>query len=237
MSGMRKLVIGLVVLLIAAVAADFVAARVFESRVAEELGRRYEIQGRPIVQVRDFPFLPHLVTGHISTVDLAARNVRDRGTTIARVEVHLHDLTIPRSVMLGHSGQVRVGRADGEATVGAAELNRLVADRLQGGTLEVTEDGVRLGVRTTVLGRPVDATLSGRLTAAGGRVVLVPTDVEVESDTGAALPRAVRDALLRRFGFPIPLPRLPAGIQVERIVTQPGFLVVAGQATAIRLPT
>ena len=233
---MRKLIVSLLVLLIAAVAADFVAARVFESRVAEELGRRYEIQGRPIVQVRDFPFLPHLLAGRLTTVDLAARDVRDRGTTVSRVEVHLHDVAIPRSVMLGNGGQVRVGHADGEATIAAAELNRLVADRLQGGSLELTDGGVRLGVRTSVLGRPLDATLIARVGAVNGRIVLQPTDVQVQSPAGGSLPPAVHAALLRQFGFPIPLPRLPAGIQVERVVTQPGFLTVAGEASAIRLP-
>ena len=67
---MRKLLIAVVVLLLLG-AADFVAARVFEDRVTEALQREYDLGQRPVVQVRDVPFLPHLVTGRFSTIDAA----------------------------------------------------------------------------------------------------------------------------------------------------------------------
>ena len=66
---MRKLLVAVVVLLLLGAAADFAAARVFEGRVTEALQREYDLVQRPVVQVRDFPFLPHLLTGRFSTIN------------------------------------------------------------------------------------------------------------------------------------------------------------------------
>ena len=78
---MRKLLIAVVVVLLLLGAADFVAARVFEDRVTEALQREYDLGQRPVVQVRDVPFLPHLVTGRFSTIDVAATDASAKGST------------------------------------------------------------------------------------------------------------------------------------------------------------
>ena len=84
---MRKLLVAAVVLLILGVAADFAAARVFEDRITDALQREYDLGRRPVVQARDFPFLPHLVTGRFSTIDLAATDARAKGVTAVRLEL------------------------------------------------------------------------------------------------------------------------------------------------------
>ena len=77
---MRKLLLAVLVLVLLGAVADFAAARVFEDRVTEALQREYDLGRRPVVQVRDFPFLPHLVTGRFSTIDLAATDASARGS-------------------------------------------------------------------------------------------------------------------------------------------------------------
>ena len=230
---MRKLLVAVLVLLVLGVAADFLAARVAENRVAEVLQREYDLSRRPVVQVRDFPFLPHLLTGRFDTVDLAADDVRARGVTVRRVEVHLHDVTVDRSVLLSGHGTITVGHADGQVELDQAELSRLLAERLQGGSLEVLEDGLRLRVSTDLLGQPVDAVVTGQLGASGGQVRFMPRQVQVQGLPDGALSRQLAAA----FTFPVPLPELPAGIRIERVVTRPGALVVSGRAAAVRVPT
>ena len=152
---MRKLLIAAVVLLILGVAADFAAARVFEDRVTDALQREYDLGRRPVVQVRDFPFLPHLATGRFSTIDVAATDARAKGVNAAQLQLTLHGVRVPRQVMLGESGRITVERADGTIELTEAEVNRLLAERLPGGSLAVGENGVRLRLRTELLGRPV----------------------------------------------------------------------------------
>ncbi|HET7519294.1 MAG TPA: DUF2993 domain-containing protein, partial [Actinomycetes bacterium] len=139
---MRKLLIAAVVLLLLGAAADFAAARVFEDRVTEALQREYDLGRRPVVQVRDVPFLPRLLTGRFSTIDVAATDASAKGINAAQLQLTLHGVEVPREVLLGEPGQVTVERADGTVELTEAEVNRLLADRLQGGALAIEEDGV-----------------------------------------------------------------------------------------------
>ena len=227
---MRRL---LVLLLVAAigVGADFAAARLFEGRVTTALERRYQLGDRPIVQVRDFPFLPHLLTGRFSTVDLAATDARARGITLASVEVHLRGVHVPRTVLLGGHGRVRVDRAEGKLELSQAQINRLLADQLLGGSVTIESSGVRLRVSTEVLGRRVDAAVAGRLGVHDGRLALMPDSVEVNGVRDPVL----EASLLPRFRFDVPLPPLPADIKVDRVDTEPGLVVLTGSAGALEV--
>jgi hypothetical protein len=228
---MRRFLIAVVVLLVLGIAADFGAARLFESRVTTALQRKYDLPERPVVQVRDFPFLPHLLSGRFSTVDLAASDVTTRDITIADLELHLRDVTVPRSVLLGGRGVVRVARTDGAVELSEAEINRLIGERLPGGSLTLGADGVRARVSTEVLGRPLVAIVSGRLSARDGRIAFTPRTVEVEGVRDSALEAQIAS----RFTFDVPLPALPAGFTVERVDTGPGRALLAGRAGAVEI--
>jgi hypothetical protein len=226
-----KLLIGLVVLILAGVGADFAAARYFEGQVAATLARRYRLE-RPIVQVRDFPFLPHLVLGRFNAIDLAASDARAGGVTAERVEVHLHDVRAPRSVLLGEGGAITVGRADGQVELSEEEVNRLLSGALKGGSVRLDRDGVVLSVSTDLAGQPVQASVAGTIGARNGHLEFTPTRIE-----GGTVPPALATQLLSLFRLDVAVPRLPADIQVERVTTAPGALIVSGRAGAVRVAT
>lgn len=230
---MRKLLIAAVVLLILGVAADFAAARVFEDRVTEVIQREYGLDRRPVVQVRDFPFLPHLATGRLETVDVAATDVQAGGVTAARLVLHLHDVRVPRDVLLGERGRVEVGRADGQVELTEAEVNRLLADRLPGASLDVGDDGVRVRLRTEFLGQPVEAVATGRLGASRGAIAFAPEKVELGGGLDPALESQVAPLLAVR----VPLPELPAGLRLEGVDTRPGTVIVTGRAAGVSVAT
>jgi hypothetical protein len=229
----RKLLIAVVVLLILGVAADFAAARVFEDRVTDTLQREYDLDRRPVVQVRDFPFLPHLASGRLSTVDVAATDVRARGVNAARLLLHLHDVRVPRDVLLGEPGGVEVGRADGQVELTEAEVNRLLARQLPGASLTVGQDGVRVRLRTELLGQPLEVVATGGLAAKGNAVAFTPRSVRLGNGRDPAL----ESQIAPRLTFQVPLPELPAGLKLQRVDTRPGTVILDGTATAVRVST
>jgi LmeA-like phospholipid-binding len=230
---MRKLLIAVVVLLLLGAVADFVAARVFEDRVTEALQREYELGQRPVVQVRDFPFLPHLATGRFSTIDVAATDATARGINAAQLALTLHGVRVPRDVMLGEPGRVTVDRADGTIELTETEVNRLLADRLQGGELTIAEDGVEVRTQVQFLGQSVDVVVAGKLGARDGGVTFTAEEVRL-GEQGVLDPSLV-NTLASRFTFQVPLPELPAGVRLERVDTRPGTLVLHGRAASVEV--
>jgi hypothetical protein len=227
---MRKLLIAVAVLVLLGAAADFAAARIFEDRVTEALQREYDLGRRPVVQVRDFPFLPHLATGRFSTIDLAATDATARGINAAQLKLTLHGVRVPREVMLGEPGRITVDRADGTIELSEAEVNRLLADRLQGGRLAIGQDGVQVRTQLQVLGQPLDLLVTGRLGARGGGVTFTPTQIRLGD---RALDPAQEELLSSQLTFRVPLPELPAGVRLERVDTRPGTVVLSGRAAGI----
>jgi hypothetical protein len=225
---MRKLLIAVVVLVLLGAVADFAAARVFEDRVTEALQREYDLGRRPVVQVRDFPFLPHLATGRFSTIDVAATDAKAKGVNAAQLQLTLHGVRVPREVMLGEGGRVTVERADGTIELTEAEVNRLLADRLQGGALELKDDGVEVRVDLALVGQ---ALAKGKLGARDGAVTFTPDEIRL-GDRGRLDP-ATEDVLEDRFTFRVPIPELPAGVRLERVETRPGAVVLSGRAASV----
>jgi hypothetical protein len=226
---MRKLLIAVVVLLILGAAADFAAARVFEDRVSDVLQREYELDRRPVVQVRDVPFLPRLAMGRFSAIDVAATDARTGQLEAARLQVHLRDVRVPRDVLLGRPGRVTAAGADGQIELTEAEVNRLLADRLQGGSLEIGQDEVRVRVPVQLLGQEWDALVTGKLGARDGAVTFSPVSVRLGDGLDPGLGRQI----VSRFAFEVPLPELPAGVRLERVDTRPGTLVLSGRAADV----
>ena len=230
---MRKLLIAVVILVLLGAGADFAAARILEDRVTDALQREYDLGRRPVVQVRDFPFLPHLATGRFSTIDVAATDATAKGVNAAQLQLTLHGVRVPRDVMLGEPGRVTVDRADGTIELTEAEVNRLLADRLQGGSLAIGEDGVEVRAQVPLLGQTLEALVTGELGARDGEVTFTPDEIRL-GDQGRLDP-AAEDLLSDRFTFQVPLPELPAGVRLERVDTRPGTVVLSGRAASVGL--
>jgi hypothetical protein len=229
---MRKLLIAAVVLVLLGAGADFAAARIFEGRVTDALQREYDLGQRPVVQVRDVPFLPHLATGRFSTIDVAATDAKARGVNAAELQLTLHGVRVPREVMLGEPGRVTVEQADGTIELTEAEVNRLLSDRLRGGKLAIKDDGVEVSVDLPLVGQTL---VKGKLGARDGAVTFTPDEIRLGEQ--GRLDPAVENLLSDQFTFQVPLPELPAGVRLERVETRPGTLVLSGRAASVGVST
>ena len=232
---MRRLLLLLASLLallsVLLVAGDFAAGRLFEDRAGHAIQRRLQLERPPSVQVRDFPFLLSLARERLSTVDVAATELRASGVLVQDLQLTMRDVRIPRRLALGRSGTVTVERADGRARISQEEVERLLAARLEGATVRLDERGMQIEVRQTILGREVNALVRGGLSARAGRLVFTPQQVDAG---GLTLPANVLEQL-RGQAFEYPLPPLPGGLVPDRIVTEPGAVVVFGRLGPLQL--
>ena len=153
---------------------------------------------------------------------------------VACAEVILYDRLIPDGALSGapKACELRyVGKEPGAAAISQEEIERLLAARLQGATVRVDERGMQIEVRQTILGREVDALVRGGLSARAGRLVFTPQQVDAG---GLTLPVNVLEQL-RGQAFEYPLPALPGGLVPDRIVTEPGAVVVFGRLGPLQL--
>ena len=92
-------------------------------------------------------------------------------------------------MLLGEPGRVTVERADGTIELTEAEVNRLLADRLQGGELAIEEDGVEVRVQVLFLGQSLDALVTGELGARDGEVTFTAEEVRLDGQGPLDRPR------------------------------------------------
>lgn len=220
---MRKFLVVVVVLAVIGVAADFLASRAFETRTRQVVQQRFALQREPVVQVRDFPFLLSLARGRLDTVDVATSDVDAGDFSLDRLQLDLHGVTIPRDVLFGRPGTISVARAGGQVRITQEEVNRLIKEQLDGAAVELGADGVtvRLTLEGGLLPQPVPVRVLGILTIRGGRIVLLPQRVDAG---GVQVPSALLEQLNQRVAYR--LPALPGGMVPDRVITEPGALVI-----------
>jgi hypothetical protein len=216
---MRKLLVVLVLLGLAAVAADRVAHKL----AADEAEQRLAAEGleEPAVTVRGFPFLTQLAAREFDDVDVTARLVRTGNGRARRVEAHGHDVRVPSG------GDVVVGRLEATGTVPYAEVERRLGR--PGLSLSAAGDGqVRLRSDVPVPGGTLAVTARGEVRVRGTRVRLVPAGLRLQS--GGTVPGSVSALLRDRLSVRFQVPGLPDGVRVERVTAAAsGFVVdVAG---------
>ena len=214
---MRTVLVALVVLLLAAVGADRVAATMAGDRAETRLAA--EGMRDPKVEVRGFPFLTQLLDRRFSEVHVTADEL-DRGSGQAT------DLTMTATdVSAPNDHRATLGGVTATGTVSYAEVLRRSGARDV--RLEPAGQGrVRLRGTASVLGQSLPVAAVGRVHAAGRAIRVVPTGFEVD---GAAVDSAsLLDALRARFTLEYRLTQLPAGVRLTDVVAQQqGFRVTA----------
>jgi len=74
---------------------------------------------------------------------------------------------------------------------------------------------------------------TGKLAVRGNAVAFTPKSVRL----GNGLDPALESQVAPRLTFQVPLPDLPAGLELERVNTRTGTVILDGTATAVRVST
>lgn len=254
---MRRLVIGLIVLVGLLVAADFGSAALAESAVSRQMRQQIGLADDPSVQINGFPFLTQALSGRYSSIDVDAQRLTVGQFREVELTAHLQDVTAPLSMLLGSGPKsVQVAKAEGTVKIGANDLERLVPGvtkvRIEsvdsaaltqlaknGGDSSLAaidpEKAARIVGTVTLLGQPLEVAVVAVLELSGSKAKIVPRDVRQSDGTALPLPGAVQRAVLAQFAQPLDAGTLPFGAKPTMFQAQDGELVISGTASGLDL--
>jgi len=237
----RKLLIGLVVLLLVVggllVVADRVAVGVAERLIAERVSQEVSKQGaqsaKPDVEVGGTPFLTQVLDGRYERISITLRDVQ---ASVEGDAVRLPVLDVDARNVRASIDTLRTGQGDivadtvnGTGTISyeslAALLNRPgLKLGEQGGKLAVTAPVDILGQKFTVAGT-ADVTV-----AENGKVALRFNNLDAAGLPNLPLARLALNRYAQGISIDVPLPELPFQLAVREVRPLPEGLAVTADA-------
>lgn len=184
---MRKLVLGLVVLLLLAVlGVELVAPRLAADAIEEHVRERTDGLVGVSAEVGTFPVVARLLaTRKVSRLDVSLDEVAGQQLSFAEVRFALEGVTLDRDALLG--GAVRVHDVDGGRVTAVIDVNAIaealgVPVRLEGDTLVAEVAGSRIEVPLALEGRGLRLPAGLPPLALPELVPCAPTETEVRED-------------------------------------------------------
>jgi LmeA-like phospholipid-binding len=181
-----------------------------EQRAAAALQPRLGTPQPPRVDIEGFPFVTQVASRSIDQIHVVAEQI---GTTNeALLSLVRADLVLTDVVTDDWFKTMKISHAEGTALVDYAKLSSLAGAQMTYGS----SGRVELVMKTTVLGREVEAVISGlpRLNAKEQSMTLSDAKISV---AGVNLPEFSSQALLAALLNPIPLKGMPLDMTVTRI--------------------
>lgn len=256
---MKRLIIGLIVLVGVLVGVDFGAAALAESAVSRQMREQIGLPDDPDVRINGFPFLTQAAAGHYSSIDVSADRLPVGDLQEVEIVAELRDVDAPLSEMLGSGPKsLRVAEAEGTVRVGADDVERLLGtvDRLRIESMDAValaqavEDGAdpaladadpdtvaRLVGTTEVLGLDAEVSAIVVLELTDGLVRVVPRDIHIGGPEVDPLPDAVQAALSQLFTVEIDPGSLPLQVTPTELTAVDGVLEISGSTTDLVLGT
>lgn len=216
---MRKgLVIFLILLVGVIIAADRIGLWVAQDQIAKNVASQYDLDHKPEVKIKGFPFLNQALNGRYGEIDVNVGDVTQLGVHLTGTVVTLKGVKAPLSDALhGDASKMVADTATSVATVSYADV-----DKQAPRGLKVSAKGKDLQVRgpVTVLGlsRTVTATVTVR--PSGRSVRVVPQTVDAG---GTTIPVTL---VQQAFSFTMPVKGLPLNTRISDVqIAQDGLRV------------
>lgn len=228
---MRKLLVGLLVVVVLVAVADRVAAAYANRRLAAQIRTELELQEQPTVRVRGIPFLTQALGGNYDDVRVQIPDFDSGPLQNIVVDARLQGVRAPLGDVLGgRIDSVPVDRITGDLTISYADLAR--ASGIAG--LRITRDGDALKMSGTaqVLGREVAAVAVGRVEVDGSDLVITAEQATVD---GVQLPPAGLAAANKALSFAVSPRSLPLALKITNVRTEQDALLVSAESDQVVL--
>jgi DUF2993 family protein len=224
----RGPLIFLLVVVILLVVVDRVAVVVAEHRVADKVKSSQDLASTPSVSIEGFPFLTQVIGNHYRDVRVNAKDLTV-GASSDRLKVSQLTARLGGVRATGHFSGVTATTVNGTASVGYAELSRVVGVSL--GYAGIGTDGrgrVSAMKSASALGKTITGTVSAEVNIVGGSLLTFSAIKVGISDVGLQLPQSVTDQFAAIFAKQLSLSGLPFGLQVQSItVAKSGVSITA----------
>jgi LmeA-like phospholipid-binding len=258
----RKLVIGVLVVVALAVAADFGAATAAEYTVAKQMRQQLGLADDPSVRINGFPFLTQALAGQYHAIDVRASGLSVDPLHDLDVEATLHDVDAPLSeVTSGNLQSVRAARVEGRVRIKDSDLGRAIGiedlriqqpsdqeirELLPAGTPTGDSTGpsnrgdrapIRMMATTDLAGQRTEIVGIGVIELTGGLVRITTSDVRLSRNGvgEAGLPRTIRQTLLKALSTDVKPGGLPFAVTPTKVWVDTGSVVVEGTATNVSM--
>jgi hypothetical protein len=220
---MRRVLLALLLLGVAAFAADRVALLLAERAMAERL-KADGVSSSVTVEIRELPFLTQVVRGRYDQVFVRAEDVQGDEVTLSVLEATLVGARVPLSDALADDvDAVPVDAVRATVVVPYAELTR----RTEASEVTVMPLADRLLItgEVEVLGRTISASAESTVELSEGSILVTAQSFDVGSGVvNGLLTKALRGVFDRR----IPLEGLPYGLVPSGLeVTERGIALDA----------
>ena len=189
---------------------DRYAHRRAEGRVAAALQPPLGTPARPQVDIEGFPFLTQIAAGSVGKMQIVADQLGE--TTNAPVILAHADLVMTDVVTNDWFKTMKITHTEGTGLIDYTKLSSLTNAPLRYGG----EGRVEIVVKTTVVGREVEAVITGAPRLNADEQTMTLSDAKI-SVAGVNLPDFTAQALLAALLKPIPLKGLPLGLTVTGI--------------------
>lgn len=243
---MKRVVIGVLVLVAVLVAVDFGAAAATEYQVSQTAREELDLVSDPNVRITGFPFLTQAVAGEYDSIEVVATGVPVGQLRDVGVEATLRTVEAPLSQLFSDSTEsIQVERVVGRVRVRDSDLGRLIGVpdlRIAQPSDEQTEEAIgtsedtstrtvaRLTGSTELVGERSDVTIIAILELVDGQMQVTPTDLYLGAgtDEDARVPKAIRAPLLAAFSSRIDPGTLPFAVDPTAVEVEAGSLVIEG---------
>lgn len=221
---MRRLLVGLAVLVVLLVVGDRVAARIADRVLASQL--RSQLGATPTVHVAGFPFLTQALRGRYDELQVTAPRVPRGAVTLTDFRATLRGAQVPLGAALRREvTAVPVARLTATGVVPYAEVEQA----LRGRPVQLVPDAQGLGLAGTVrvAGQDVSGSARAEVRLDGDELVVTPRDVRV---AGVPVSGAVQTLVAQRLALHVQLRDLPYGVRLSGVRAGPTGIVVDGAA-------
>jgi len=230
--------VALAVLVALLVGADRVAAHIAENQIASAVQTAADLDQKPKVAVRGFPFVTQAVRGYYARIDVTATDIFGRGDVGGRgsvTTVHFDGVHIPASKALsGKVHTIAVDHVTGVVDVAFADIAN--AAHLPGLTVRAVaghDDEVLVDESTTVAGVAVNASVTAAVSLSGNTITLKALSVQIPG--GLTVPASVLSDLRSHAAFSVRVPGLPSGVRMTGIAVTPDGIDASLQADKLTL--
>ncbi len=221
---MIEVVAAVVVLVGLLWAADSLARSAAESLLVRNIRDAVGTESDPQVQVRGRFFLPQVLRGAYTEVDVTTRGITSGPLRIERVDSTLLDVRVPfHDVLLRDIRAVGIGQSEQTAVLTYTDLNAYF--EATGRTLRVSpgpKGQIALAGTVSVIGSRLDLTADADVSAGDGQLTISPTRV----DTSKSLNGATGLLLAQRLRLSVPMGTLPFGQQLSAVDAGPESITV-----------